>query len=174
MRKRYPVTALALSVAGYLAIGGFEGYKDHVYIPVPGDFHTAGFGHADNRLPVGQHITENQAVLWLSEDTKTAQNAVKRCVKVPLSQDEFNAYVSFSFNVGQTAFCNSTLVKKLNAGQYDQACEDLKLWVYSGGVKYKGLETRRNIESMICKHGRYPETPEWLKRFEPLFNEMSK
>ncbi len=174
MKKRYPVAALAFSLAGYLALGGFEGYSNHVYIPVPGDFHTAGFGHADNRLPIGSYITEQQAVKWLAEDTQEAQNAIKRCVKVPLAQEEFDAYVSFAYNVGQTAFCNSTLVKKLNTGQYEQACDELKKWVYSGGVKYNGLVTRRKIESLMCKQGQYPVTPEWLERFRDVFLEVSK
>lgn len=174
MKKRYPVSALVLSVAGYLAIGGFEGYSDHVYIPVPGDNPTAGFGHMDARMDVGSYITEEQAVKWLADDTIEAQNTIKQCVKVPLSQAEFDAYVSFAFNVGQKNFCNSTLVKKLNAGQYSQACEELKRWVYSGGVKYKGLETRRKAEALMCQNDQYPVTPEWLERFEHVFMEISK
>lgn len=174
MNKRVSAALLSFSIAGFLALGNLEGYENHVYIPIPGDNPTGGFGHMDPRLPVGAYVSEKQAVQWLTEDTREAQNAVKRCVKVPLSQNEFDAYVSFAYNVGETAFCRSTLVKKLNGGQYEQACDELKKWVYSGGVKYKGLITRRNIENLICKTGQYPMTPEWLERFRDTFTEISK
>lgn len=173
-KKRVATGLLSLSLAGLLLIGGQEGFVDHVYIPVKGDLPTAGFGHADKRLQVGEHISMNQAIQWLAEDTQEAQNDVRRCVKVPLTQAEFDSYVSFAYNVGGEKFCSSTLVRKLNAGQYKDACEELKRWVYAGGVKYNGLVTRRKIESLLCETGQYPETPEWLLKFRDTFIEISK
>ena len=137
--KRIKAALLSLSVAGLLAIAGFEGFSDKVYIPVPGDLPTVGFGHADPRLTIGERISKQQAVDFLSQDVQDAQRAVQKCVHVPLTQFEFDA------------------------------CEGLKAWVYSGGVKYKGLETRRKIETLICKTGQYPNTPSWLNRFIPEF-----
>lgn len=174
MKVRYAVTALSVSLAGILSIANFEGYADKVMIPVPGDVATGGFGHADKRLPVGLYIDEAQAVAWLKEDIEKHRAFLVKCVKVPLSQSEFDAYLSFAFNVGGNAFCNSSLVKKLNSGDYRGACEGLKAWVYSGGVKYKGLETRRNIERLMCESGQYPQTPSWLDRFIPEFKKISK
>ena len=155
--KRLSVGALSLSAAGLLAICGYEGFSDTVYIPVPGDGPTAGFGHKDSRLRVGEIVTSAQALAWLGSDVKTAEEAVRRCVRVPLYQHEFDAYVSFAFNVGGGAFCSSTLVKKLNAGDYAGACGELKRWIYSGGVKYGGLEARRKMETMTCVQGVYPQ-----------------
>ena len=174
MKVRYAVTALSVSLAGILSIANFEGYADKVMIPVPGDVATGGFGHADNRLPIGQYVDEAQAVDWLKDDIEKHRAYLIKCVKVPLTQSEFDAYLSFAFNVGGNAFCNSSLVKKLNSGDYLGACEGLKAWVYSGGVKYKGLETRRNIERLMCESGQYPQTPSWLDRFIPEFKKISK
>lgn len=167
--NRIKTALLSLSVAGLLAIAGFEGFSDKVYIPVPGDLPTIGFGHADPRLTIGERISKQQAVDFLSQDVQDAQRAVQKCVHVPLTQFEFDAYVSFAYNVGERQFCTSTLVRKLNSGDYSGACEGLKAWVYSGGIKYKGLETRRKIETLICKTGQYPNTPSWLNRFIPEF-----
>lgn len=158
--KRVAVGLLTLSSAGLIAISQYEGYSDKVYIPVEGDRLTAGFGHAGDdiqRLPIGTLILKSQAYEWLAEDTKTAQDAVKRCVKVPLSQIEFDSFTSFAFNVGTSAFCNSTLVKKLNAGDYYGACTELKRWIYSGGKAYEGLKNRRQMEFLTCTEGKYPQ-----------------
>lgn len=173
MKIRHAVTALSVSLAGILSIANFEGYADKVMIPVPGDVATGGFGHADNRLPVGQYVDEAQAVAWLKDDIEKHRVYLVKCVKVPLSQSEFDALLSFAYNVGGNAFCNSSLLKKLNSGDYQGACEGLKAWVYSGGVKYRGLETRRNIERLMCESGEYPTTPKWLERFVPEFEKIA-
>lgn len=156
-KKRVAAGLLTLSLFGLGALTQLEGYEERVYIPVPGDAPTAGYGHKEARLPVGKLITKEQAMQWLQEDVKFASDAIKQCIKVPISQQEFDAYVLFAYNVGQTAFCNSTLVKKLNSADYNGACNELHRWVYSGGVKYKGLENRRAIENLICQEGIYPQ-----------------
>ena len=157
--KRVAVGTLSLSSAGLIAITQFEGFSDKVYIPIKGDVPTAGYGHTGpdvDRLPVGTYITKEQALQWLAEDTQEAQDAIQACVKVPLSQQEFDAYVSFTFNVGGSAFCNSTLVKKLNAEDYYGACRELHRWVYAQGRVVKGLEARRKMENLMCIAGEYP------------------
>lgn len=173
MKIRHAVTALSVSLAGLLSLANVEGIVDRVMIPVPGDVPTGGFGHADKRLPVGQYVSEAQAVAWLKDDVEKHRAYLVKCVKVPLSQSEFDAFLSFAFNVGGNAFCNSSLLKKLNQGDYKGACEGLKAWVYSGGVKYRGLETRRNIERLMCETGEYPTTPKWLERFVPEFEKIT-
>lgn len=174
MKTRYAVTALSVSLAGILSIANFEGFADKVMIPVPGDMPTGGFGHADKRLPVGQYVSKAQAVVWLKDDIEKHRAYLVKCVKVPLSQSEFDAYLSFAFNVGGNAFCNSSLLKKLNSGDYQGACEGLREWVYSGGVKYRGLETRRNIERLMCESEQYPKQPNWLKNFMPEFEKIAE
>ena len=83
-------------------------------------------------------------------DVGDAESAIGRCVKVPLSQGEYDAYTSFAFNVGGNAFCASTLVKKLNSGDYQGACAELKRWVYVDGRVVQGLVNRREAEYQRC------------------------
>ena len=156
--KRVAVSSLTLSSAGLIAITQFEGFSDKVYIPIKGDVKTVGYGHTGaevNRLPVGTYVSKDQALRWLAEDTEEAQDAIRRYVRVPLSQNEFDAYVSFVFNLGETAFRNSTLLKKLNQADYYGACKELHRWVYAQGRVVKGLEARRKMESLMCIEGKY-------------------
>lgn len=74
------------------------------------------------------------------------EDAVNESVTVTLSQNQFDTLVSFSFNVGRGAFQNSTLLKKLNHGMYDEVPIQLKRWVFAGGQRVRGLEVRRENE----------------------------
>jgi len=71
-------------------------------------------------------------------------------VKVPLNEYQRAVLYSFTYNVGSGAFSKSTLLKKLNAGDQDGACEKLRRWVYAGGMKFRGLMNRRNMERLMC------------------------
>ena len=149
MKIRYVVTGMALSAAGLLAIADFEGFRPEAYIPVAGDVPTIGFGHtADVKL--GQSVTVPEALNLLREDVRDAEQAVKNCIDVPLAQEEFDAFVSFAFNVGTANYCGSTLVKKANAKDYDGACHELKRWVFKGRTKIAGLVNRRDLEFLRC------------------------
>ena len=129
LKNRLAVAALSLSAAGLVGIANWEGFSDHAYIPVAGDVPTLGFGSTEG-VKMGDTITVPKAIERLHRDTGKAESAIGRCVKVPLAQHEFDAFTSFAFNVGAEAFCTSTLVKKLNAGDYSGACAELKRWVY--------------------------------------------
>lgn len=141
--------AAALSAAGLLSIASWEGFKSEAYIPVEGDVPTVGFGHTEG-VRLGDTVTVPQALSLLREDVRTAEQAVLYCVRVPLSQGELDAYVSLAFNIGATAFCGSTLVQKLNAGDHIGACEEIKRWHFSGGKSVTGLENRRQAEFEMC------------------------
>lgn len=149
MRNRFAVAALSLSAAGLVSIVGFEGFSEKAYIPVAGDVPTIGFGSTEG-VKMGDTITVPKAIERLHRDTEKAESAIGRCVKVPLAQREYDAFTSFSFNVGAEAFCSSTLVKKLNAGDYAGACSELKRWVYVDGRKVQGLVNRRESEYRLC------------------------
>jgi lysozyme len=99
---------------------------------------------------MGDTITPPVAIARALKDVQKFEGALKQCVKVPLAQHEYDAYVSFSYNVGSAAFCRSTLVKLLNQEQYELACEELRKWVYAGGVKLQGLVNRREAERKLC------------------------
>lgn len=149
MKRRLAVAALSLSAAGLVSIANLEGFSEKAYIPIPGDVPTIGFGSTDG-VRMGDTITPQKALERLMRDVGVAESAIGRCVKVPLSQSEYDAFTSFAFNVGGKAFCESTLVKKLNAGDYDGACDELERWVYSQKKVVPGLVNRRQVEHRLC------------------------
>lgn len=147
--KRKLIAALTLSASGFVGILNYEGYTSEAIIPVKGDVPTVGFGTTSG-VKLGDKIDPVTAVVAALGDVKKAEQSIEECIKVPLHQSEYDALASFTYNIGGRAFCSSTLVKKLNAGDYDGACEELKRWVYVKGVKVKGLENRREKEFMMC------------------------
>ena len=149
MKRRLAVAALSLSAAGLVSIANLEGFSEKAYIPITGDVPTIGFGSTDG-VRMGDTITPQKALERLMRDVGVAESAIGRCVKVPLSQSEYDAFTSFAFNVGGKAFCESTLVKKLNAGDYDGACDELERWVYSQKKVVPGLVNRRQVEHRLC------------------------
>ena len=94
----------------------------------------------------GNGLTAEQADELLEQDVKTAETTVNNNVKVELNQHQFDALVSFTFNVGGGAFKGSTLLKKLNNGQYDQVPAQLMRWDKAGGKVVPGLKKRRESE----------------------------
>ena len=108
-------------------------------------------------MPLDTFISVPDALKLLGQDTKARRKTIKKYVKVPLTQSEYDAYVSFIYNVGAGNFASSTLLNKLNAGDYEGACNELRRWVFSSNVKYQGLVNRRDMENLICKHGVYPK-----------------
>jgi len=110
---------------------------------------TDGFGNTNQVLP-GKAVTVPQALDTLLKNVKTAEDAVNTCITRPMTQGEYDAFVKFTFNVGNRAFCNSTLVRKFNAGDNVGACNELSKWVYVKGVKVNGLVNRREAEKKLC------------------------
>lgn len=149
LKRRLVVGALSLSAAGLVGIAGYEGYSDEAYIPVPGDVPTIGYGSTEG-VQMGDTITPPKALERLMRDVGVAESAIGRCVKVPLYQHEYDAFASFAYNIGSEAFCSSTLVKKLNSGDYEGACQELKRWVYVDGRRVQGLVKRREAEFRLC------------------------
>lgn len=149
MNFRLAIAALSLSAAGFVGIVLHEGYSDTAIIPVPGDLPTLGFGTTEG-VRQGDRITPPQAVFRALQDASKFEGAIKRCVTVPLHQHEYDAYVSLAYNIGPTAFCGSTLVRKLNAGDYAGACEQILRWDHFQGKPLRGLTLRRQKEYAQC------------------------
>lgn len=149
MVERKAVAALALSAAAFVGLIVSEGYTDNAIIPVKGDVPTYGFGTTDG-VKMGDKTDPVNAVKMALRDVTKFEGAIKECVKVPLSQNEYDAWVSFTYNIGSTAFCKSTAVRLLNAGQYRQACDQMLRWVYVNGNKVQGLVNRRQKEHAQC------------------------
>ena len=148
-KVRYAIGALALSATGLVAILGYEGFSDTAYIPIEGDVPTIGFGTTEG-VKLGDTITPEKAVERAFRDIQKTESAIHKCVHVPLSQNEYDSFSSLAFNIGTGAFCNSTLVKKLNARDYEGACKEIKRWVYSQGKVVPGLVARREKEYQTC------------------------
>lgn len=133
----------------------FEGLRLSVYL-CPAGVRTIGYGHVLSYNQYGNKpITEEQAEKYLSDDLKKFENSIKKLVKVPLSQCQFDALVSFTFNVGATNFRNSTLLKYLNNSEYSLAAEQFERWIYANGKKLDGLIARRKAEKEIFLNGKY-------------------
>lgn len=147
--NRVRVAALTLSASALIGIAVHEGYRDTAYIPVKGDVPTIGFGTTEG-VKQGDRITVERALVRLLADASKFEQAVKRCAPVPMFQYEYSAYVSLAYNIGSGAFCRSTLVKKLNAGDYDGACKEILRWNRAGGKEVRGLTIRRQQEYVLC------------------------
>jgi len=156
-RIRTALAVLALSAAGFIGILSFEGYSTIAVPPVKGDVPTYGFGTTthDDGTPVkaGEKITPPKAVERALRDVQRFESAMKKCVKVPLHQWEYDAYISLEYNIGERAFCKSTLVKLLNAGDYAGACREILKWDKFKGKPLRGLTLRRQAEYKRCIGG---------------------
>ena len=122
--------------------GKVKAYKDPVGIP------TIGYGHIKG-VHMGMVITLAQAEQMLLDDVKIYEAGVKKYIRVPLTQDQFDALTSFAFNLGVGALQQSTLRKLLNKGNYEAAAREFPKWCKAGGRKLKGLERRRFAERFL-------------------------
>ena len=121
-------------------------YRDPVSIV------TACTGHTGPELKMGQTYTRQQCEEMLYKDLAKHADALA-CVIQPLTDGQRAAFVSFAFNVGEGAFCGSTLVRKANTGDIDGACAELSRWTYAGGKQLPGLIKRRAAERQLCEAG---------------------
>ena len=113
---------------------------------------TACTGHTGPELKMGQAYTRQQCEDMLYKDLAQHADALA-CIRQPLTDGQRAAFVSFAFNVGEGAFCGSTLVRKANAGDFDGACAELSRWTYAGGKQLPGLIKRRAAERQLCEAG---------------------
>lgn len=160
---RMAVSTIALLVSTYSGIAAFEGFRSTAYIPVPGDVPTIGHGTTKG-VKMGDTITRERAMQRLREevDSEYAQG-VRACVTVPLTREEFGAYVSLAYSVGVPTFCRKAkpgkppnLIDLINSKQYKQACRRIEAFKYGpdgrGGKKVlSGLVKRRAEERRICE-----------------------
>lgn len=114
---------------------------------------TIGVGHTGPDVRPGLRITLDQSRKWFRQDIDRFEDLVERSVKVPLSDNQFGALVSFAFNVGEGNFLRSTLLKKLNQGDYDSVPSELNKWVYSKKKRLQGLVNRRAQEGALWGKG---------------------
>jgi len=149
MKARIVIGALTLSASALVGIAVHEGYRGEAYIPVKGDVPTIGFGTTDGVKP-GDRIEPVQALVRKLQDVQRFEGALRQCVRVPLHQHEYDAFLSLAYNIGPGAFCGSTLVRRLNAGDYAGACAEILRWDRFRGEPLRGLTLRRQAENRQC------------------------
>lgn len=146
---RVAVASLSLSAATLVGIAGWEQFREAAYLPTRDDVPTIGWGETRG-VKLGDKTTPDRALVRLLASAEEHADAVRECVTVPLHQHEFDAYVSLAYNIGVGAFCNSTLVRLLNAGDYQGACEQILRWNKQKGKVLRGLSVRREAEYRRC------------------------
>ena len=129
----------------------YEGLRLKAYL-CPAGIPTIGYGHTHN-VKLGDVCTQQQADEWLHDDFMEAIGDVKAVVKVPLTDNQLDALGSFVFNLGVRKLIQSTLLKKLNSGNYEGAAQEFDKWVFAAGNKLDGLIARRAAEKEIFLRG---------------------
>ncbi len=135
------------SAHGKSFVHDFESCELKAYLD-GGGVPTIGWGHIKG-VKMGDTCTLAQANAWYDEDVTGTEEAVNRLVKVPLNQNQFDALVSFTFNCGANALEHSTLLAKLNAGNYDGARDEFLRWNKDNGKVVAGLTRRRAAEANL-------------------------
>lgn len=149
--RRVAAGLLALSVTGVAFIAGHEATRRDAYLDT-GGVPTICTGSTEG-VRLGQRATFEECNARLVRDTTHAGRAVADCTHVAITQEQYDALVSFTFNVGRAAYCGSTLARKLNAGDCWGAAAQFPRWIYDNGRKLRGLERRRAEERAAFEKG---------------------
>ncbi|PHM70333.1 lysozyme [Xenorhabdus sp. KJ12.1] len=141
---------MEISTKGLECIKQFEGLKLKAYPdPATGGIPwTIGYGHTKG-VKKGDVITEQQAEVFLHDDLQPIYVTLRQLVRVPLNQGQFDALCSFIFNCGNGNFSGSTLLRKLNQGDYIGAAAEFPRWNKAAGKVMRGLDSRRASERQM-------------------------
>lgn len=137
-----------IAVAGGYLVGPWEGKSNTAYKDIVGVY-TICYGETKG-VKRGDFRTDKQCDEGLAKELEKYNKEMKSYVQVPLTEYEEIAYTSLVWNIGVTNFKNSTLLKRLNAGQKYEACTQILRWDYAGGKKVAGLTNRRQDEFKTC------------------------
>lgn len=140
--------AMKTSALGIALIKQFEGLRTCAYLDAAGIW-TIGYGHTGDEVRSGARIDAAQADALLRQDLDAAEASVRALVTQPLVQASFDALASFVFNIGATAFAGSTLLRRLNAADFEGAAAEFERWRYAGGRVLPGLLRRRIAERTL-------------------------
>lgn len=139
---------MKLSAQGLQAILAYEGFRENAYIPVPGDIPTIGYGFTKG-VKMGDHMTRAQADARFGREIGEYEAGVVEAVHGSATQHQFDALVSFAWNVGVPRMAGSTVVKAHNRGDVQAAANAYSLWNKAGGKAIAGLKRRRAAEAAM-------------------------
>jgi lysozyme len=144
---------MQLSSNGLQLIKSFEGFKSH---PYPDSVHVPTIGYGTIMYPNGTRvslsdapITETQAEQYLAFEINQKTAGVEKMITGSVNQNQFDALVSFAYNLGLGALHGSTLLKLVNQNQFDAAANEFSKWNHAGGVVVDGLTRRREAERQL-------------------------
>lgn len=150
MNLKNRVLVGAVSAVLATSVIKLEGTKYVPYDDVVGVI-TVCTGHTGRDVVRGKVYTPEQCKAFLENDLKDVREGINKCVNVPLTPYQYDAYTLFAYNVGVPAFCKSTTVAQpLNKGDYKASCDGLLKWTYAGGKYVQGLYNRRVYERKMC------------------------
>ena len=142
------VNQLSCSPRGRTLIEKFEGLRLTAYQDMVGVW-TIGYGHTGPDVKAGMTITQQQAEQLLINDLARFNNGVNALVQTRINQNQFDALISFSYNLGLGSLQQSTLLRLLNAGNFQAAADQFPRWDRAGGKEVAGLLARRNAERAL-------------------------
>lgn len=131
----------------------FEGCRLEAFLPTPDDVPTIGYGHTRD-VTLGMTWTQEQADAALAFDLANFGAGVDQLISSPTTQSEFDAMTSFAYNVGLTAFEDSTLLRLHNQGDYVDVPAQFGRWVHQGAQILNGLVARRKAEAALYQSER--------------------
>lgn len=150
LRKRLiTVTAGGVLALATVLVQWHEGKRYKPYHDGGGVL-TVCHGHTGKDVTTGKIYSKEECNALMKQDLLVARATVERYVTVQLTDLQKAALTSFVYNIGSGAFANSTLLKKLNAGDIQGACDQMRRWKYDEGKVSKGLINRREVEREIC------------------------
>jgi lysozyme len=141
----------AVALSGAYLVAPWEGKENKAYVDPVGIL-TICYGETKG-VKKGDYKTDQQCLESLAHELVKHDKQMMKYIRVPLTDKEHAAYLSFTYNLGVGAFSKSTLLKKLNQKEFEAACKELDKWVYAGGKKLNGLVKRRAAEREMCLEG---------------------
>jgi lysozyme len=136
-----------ISAEGMALIKKFEGCKLEAYLDAV-NVPTIAYGRT-KKVKMGDTCTQEQAEAWIEEEMQEYESYINDMVEVELSQFQFDALVAWVYNLGPTNLKNSTLLKVLNEGKYNEVPAQIKRWNKAGGNVLDGLTRRREAEALL-------------------------
>lgn len=148
------IAAFLISTSLITGVIHFEGFSEKAYIGLKGDPVTIGSGFTKREdgspIRLGDTITREESNTRLEKELWSYRTGIGKCIMVPVSENQADAFTSLAFNIGVSAFCKSTLTRKLNQYDYKGACAEILRWDKFAGKPLKGLTNRRQEEYKQC------------------------